>query len=387
MYTSARLRLTVAVLAGLAALLYALVWLTARNSDILDAQKLQAARTVLAGEQAILDARGVTPGADAATDDALQAALIGPQTSEITTDRGSLRSKLTATNPNFAAAVVDMLREAHVVAGDRVAIAYTGSFPALDLATIAATEAIGAEPVVVSSVGASNWGATDPSFTILDIESLLADRGLIQHRSVAAAVGGSLKRGPMTEAGRQAALAAIARNGVRVIEEATLHANVADRERLYTAGGPVKAFINVGGGQVSTGGGSFRERFLPGLTLDAEADGNDGKGLLARMRRRGIPVIHLDEIVGLAEQLRLPVAPAATPPLGEGGPYQRDTRVRLAAGLGALILVVALLGARVLALAPADERGFDALTGTFGSSLRRSLRLRPTDASLRPSDV
>jgi poly-gamma-glutamate system protein len=251
MYTSPRLRAALITLAVLAAVLYGATWLATGRLGKPDEEKLQAAQTVLAGERAILAVRGVPPAADTITEDALQAAMLGPHTSVITTDAGSLPSKLTATNPNFAAAIVDMLRGAHIGPGDSVAITYTGSFPVLDLAAIAATEALGAEPIIVSSVGASNWGATDPTFTILDMESVLLEHGLIHHRSVAAAVGGSLKRRPMSDAGRKAALAAMERNGVRALEASTLRGSVNQRERIYAkaAGGSVKAFINVGGGQ------------------------------------------------------------------------------------------------------------------------------------------
>lgn len=377
MYTSPRLRAALMALAGLAALLYAATWLATGRLGQPDEQKAQAAQTVLAGERAILAVRGVPPAADTITDDALQAAMLGPHTSVITTDAGSLHSKLTATNPNFAAAIVDMLRAAQVGPGDSVAIAYTGSFPALDLATIAATEALGAEPIIVSSVGASNWGATDPSFTILDMESVLLERGLIHHRSVAAAVGGSLKRRPMSDAGREAVLAAMARNGVPPLEATTLRGNVNRRERIYAkaANESVKAFINVGGGQASTGGRSFRERFVPGLTVSAPGTTENGKGLLAAMQEAGVPTIHLDDVVAMAEQLQLPVAPTGTPAVGEGGPYRDWSRIRLVAAGSSVLLVVGMLGVRFLVLAPADERAFDTLSGTSGATFRRRLRL------------
>ena len=41
-----------------------------------------------------------------------ETALIGQDLTPITTDRGYIEAKLTATNPNFAAVIVDMLKEA-----------------------------------------------------------------------------------------------------------------------------------------------------------------------------------------------------------------------------------------------------------------------------------
>jgi poly-gamma-glutamate system protein len=310
------------------------------------------------------------------TRDPLQAALLGPQVSMITTDAGSLTSKLTATNPNFAAAIVDMLRGAGVGAGDVVAVAYTGSFPVLDLATVIAIETLGAEPVIVSSVGASNWGATDPDFTILDMETLLFERGIIRHRSVASAVGGSLRRGAMSETGRALALAAIDRNSVSAIDHTRLSRGVADRWQLYVdhAGDrPLKAFVNVGGGQVSIGGGSFRDRFAPGLQIPTDPSQDEGRGLLAQMHQAGIPTIHIDQVTTLAAQYQLPAAPARTPAVGEGGPFRDTLRVRVAAGGAAAVLAIVLIAARLLVLTPSGSDQFDPYFGTAGYSLRRRL--------------
>jgi poly-gamma-glutamate system protein len=374
MYTSKRLRLTLLAAATASVVLYAAVWLLL-NDGVADANKLRAARSVFEAEQAI-QAAHLTADSGQLTDDPLQAAVLGPEFSPITTDTGSLSSKITATNPNFAAAIVGLLREAGVGPGDVVGVAYTGSFPMLDVATIAALESLDAEPVIVSSIGASNWGATDPSFTILDVETLLVDRGLIHHRSVAASVGGSLRRGPMSDAGRELAIAAMARNNVQLLAQRGLTSEVSDHIRLYheyAGGRPLKAFVNVGGGQVSTGGASFRDRFEPGLESNAATVQHDGNGLLARMQRARIPTIHIDQVTTLAERYQLPIAPARTPAVGAGGPFRDWLRARVAAGLTAVLLAGVLVAARLLWLAPATEDQFDPYFGTAGMRIRQRL--------------
>jgi poly-gamma-glutamate system protein len=378
MYTSPRLRLMLVIFAVASAVLYGGVWLIDRAASR-DVQKLRAAQTLLDAERAIQSARGPQPESGPVTVGGLQAALLGPQTSPITTDAGSLPSKITATNPNFAAAIVDMLRGAHVSAGDAVAVTYTGSFPMLDLATIIAIESLDAEPIVVSSVGASNWGATDPSFTILDMESLLFERGFIRHRSVAAAVGGSLRRDAMSAIGRQLAVEAITRNGITHIDQTGLSSGVAERWRLYNtyAGDrPLKAFVNVGGGQISIGGKSFRDRFMPGLEtpLDPQQEThNEGNGLLASMREAGVSTIHIDQVRALAQQYGLPVAPTHMPAVGEGGPFHDVMRIRVAAAIAALLLTIGLIGVRLLALTPSSEDQFDPYFGDAGVRARRRL--------------
>ncbi len=69
-------------------------------------------------------------------------ALIGQDITPITTDRGYIESKLTATNPNFAAIVVDMLEEAELQKNDVVAVAFTGSLPGVNLAVLSALQTL-----------------------------------------------------------------------------------------------------------------------------------------------------------------------------------------------------------------------------------------------------
>jgi len=116
--------------------------------------------------------------------------VIGPQFTLITTDRGSQASKVIAAHPNFAAAVTQMMLQGPVRSGDLVAVGMTGSLPGLNLAVLSACRAIGAEPVVITSVGSSMFGATDPELTWLDMEAALAERKLWPYRSVAASLGG-----------------------------------------------------------------------------------------------------------------------------------------------------------------------------------------------------
>ena len=114
--------------------------------------------------------------------------LVGSEYTLITTDRGDLESKLTTLNPNFAAMVVDMFLAAGLKQGDTVAVACTGSMPGANLAVFSACEVMDIVPVIITSVGASTWGATDPYFTWLDMESILVEKKLFSFRSIAASI-------------------------------------------------------------------------------------------------------------------------------------------------------------------------------------------------------
>src|SRR5262245_30439710 len=318
-------------------------------------QKMNAAQAMQAAERAIADARGDHAAENSTlADDEVIAALLGSPNSPITTDSGTLGAKRTSTNPNFAALMVDWLYEAGVRPDDVVAVAYTGSFPALDVGAIAAVEAIGADPIIVSSIGSSTWGANDPDFTILNIEPLLMNAGLIHHRSTAASVGGDFHAHRISDDGRELAALAIERNGTAYLETESLAGSIQQRLDIYdeqAAGRPISAFVNVGGGLASTGGGDQPE-VAPGLTMasagvDGEVQGEDEVGLLHQMKDRGTPVINLTSTEELAEKYGFTVSPRTLPAIGEGTPWKNWTRLRVLAGRAAALIILTALGVTV----------------------------------------
>jgi len=106
---------------------------------------------------------------------------------------------------------------AHRPQGDLVAVGHDGLTPGLNLARARLVRAIGAEPVIITSVGFSMFGATDPDLTWLDMESVVGAHDLcpIPLAGGFARGGGDVGRG-LSPAGRQQHLTdAAARNGVR----------------------------------------------------------------------------------------------------------------------------------------------------------------------------
>ena len=152
-------------------------------------KKLEAVRLMQRAEAAILAAKRESGVAVDPHNDPQNRGVIGPQFSLITTDRGSQAAKQLAAHPNFAAAVTQMMLEARVKPGDAVAIGMTGSLPGLNLATLSAARAVGADAIVITSVGASMFGANDPEFTWLDMERVLAEQGILPTRSLQSSSG------------------------------------------------------------------------------------------------------------------------------------------------------------------------------------------------------
>ncbi len=263
--------------------------------------------------------------------------LIGLEESPITTSLGQLEAKRTAANPNFASCLVRMLDEAGVRKGDAVAVGASSSFPGMILATLAALRAVGASPVMISSLGASNWGANNPGFTQLEILDCIRAAGILEVKPAALAVGGVNDDGSdMTEEGRLFLRKKIEASGYPVIEETDLAANVRARMAVYetgAAGKRIAAFVNIGGSWANMGVDPAVLELRPGLTEVKKIPPPGKRGVIQEMAARGVPVIHLLFIKGLAERCGLPWDPVPLPepirgPKGRQG-FSRWGRIAL----------------------------------------------------------
>lgn len=304
-------------------------------------QKVEAAGLALSAQEIVKEGRLERGLPIDSVNDPNTTGLIGPQYTLITTDRASLQMKLTATNPNFAAAVLELLKKAGVKKGDRIGVALTGASPGLNIAVLAAIEILEVQPVIITSLGASSWGATDPTYTWLDIESRLVRKGLTHHRSVAASIGGGadLGRG-LSPRGREMIREAIERNGQQLIEGASLEENISLRMAVYDSllgDRRPKAFLNVGGGLASLGN-SQNARLIPtGVTKRLGQRTFPRKGATILMAERGVPILHLFEVDRLAERFDLPLAPTPLPRVGEGNIFSEP---RYSVSLASILLVL-----------------------------------------------
>ncbi len=273
--------------------------------------------------------------------------LVGDEFSLLTTDSGNLEEKLTVLNPNFAALVYDMLKRAKVKEGDKVAIGWTGSFPGANIATLAAIEQLGAEPVIITSLGSSTWGANNPDLTWLDIEEILKENGVFSHTSIAASIGGRGDRGGnISPKGRDIARSVIYSKGIDIIDEQTLSRSISRRMELYARAldfdEEYSAYVNVGGGLGSIGSAQNLVLVPQGLHSSIPVQNYPRKGTMILFGEEGVPVINLINMEELAESNGLPIAPEPLPDPPSGGVfYRRQYNIGAVAGL--LILYVALM--------------------------------------------
>ena len=272
--------------------------------------------------------------------------LIGPEYTAITTTLGYLPAKRTSTNPNMAGVVVAMLDRAGAKPGNCAAVGFSGSFPALNIAVLGALQAMELRPVIVSSVGASSYGANDPRFTWLDMEQVLNDRGLFPWRSDAVSPGGVVSIPTFFgDAGLREMQAVIDRSGLPALDERgdeTLQADIERRMDLYWrgCGGRPSVFINVGGSLPALGTCRQAHALPFGLLPPDIRSADPDCGVIFRMAGAGVPVIHLLDIRKIARDYGLPVDPVPLPAVPDGRVMSQGGYSQTAALIGLVVLCV-----------------------------------------------
>lgn len=309
--------------------------------------KLAAARLSLDAMRAIKAERakrGVTFDREA---DPHETGLIGQALTPITSNTGYIGAKRASTNPNFAAALVHMLKQSGVQRGDLVAVGVSGSFPALAISAFAALETVEAQPIIIASVSGSEWGANDPAYTWLDMERTLFDQKVFSFRSIAASRGGIDDRGfGMSKEGRALLDAAIARAAVERIDTFSLAESIDRRMQIFDArsnGRDYKAYINVGGGSASVGTHVGKKQFEPGLNTGVPRGEGLADSVMLRFAERGVAVIHVSSIEAIAKTYGLKADSEPEPRLGEGSVYVKAEPNRWLAGAGVLVIFGVML--------------------------------------------
>ena len=286
-------------------------------------QKRKASKVMAQGMEVIRQARLSLFGRIDLEHDPNGTGMIGSGLTPITSKTGVLSAKITGANPNFAAVMVHLFKRAGLKEGDVVTMAFSGSFPSLNLAALTAAEVLKLVPIPITSVSASRWGANNPQLTWLDMERRLFEKGVIQYRSVAASLGGDRDRGGgIPPDGIRMLKEAIKRNEVEFIDPPDLTSSFDLRMNIYeeqAAGRPVACFVNIGGGAGSVGTPLVKKMFRPGLNRTTPHPGRLRDSVMTRMSRNGIPVINLIYIDRLAKRYGLPVRPDRPPRVGEGG--------------------------------------------------------------------
>jgi poly-gamma-glutamate system protein len=293
------------------------------------AKKLEAAQLSLLASHTIknhADALGIKIDQQ---NDPYSTGIIGQENTLVTSDRGIITSKILSTNPNYAAVFVEMLIKAKVKKHSVIALGMTGSFPGWNISFLAACKVLELEPIIITSVGSSDWGANIPTLTWLDMENILRQKGILPFQSVAASIGGGGDNGRgLSPEGRELIQEAIKRNDVQLIQESTLEENIKKRMEIYqehSKDKQIACYVNIGGGVASVGG-SHNSRLIPsGITMHLAVKNFPVRAVINQMAEQGLPVINLLEVDKIAVKYNLPIEIEDAPPvLGEGSLFFKD---------------------------------------------------------------
>lgn len=258
--------------------------------------------------------------------------LVGVPYSLITTDEGDLDAKLTTLDPNFSAVIVDLLFTAGLEKNDTIAVMLTGSMPGANIALLSACQVMGIHPIIISSIGASQWGANQVDFTWLDMEDILIQNKLINSRSVASSIGGRNDMGRLlSPLGRDLIIENIKNYDLPLIRENRLADNIKKRTDIYNEYHPIDKYdgvVNIGGGVASLGT-SFNYRLIPPGIVNrsdiVDIDNSSGiEGAFSYFLKKNITGLHILNIKSIIENYNLPFAPIPHPKIGEGVLYAKE---------------------------------------------------------------
>lgn len=311
-----------------------------------------AAEKMLEASEAV-KAHRLALGIRVSPDDINRTGLIGEELTDITTTPGNLQSKRTATNPDFAALTVKYLHELGIEAGDKVAVGASGSFPGIVIAVLSACWVTGVEPVIIPSIGASEYGANVPGVTSVEMIDALRAAGVFDYVPAMISLGGPQDSGEagILVDGRPVILDIAQRSGHPLLLPENAVESIRRRLEVYEAAGEMKAFINVGGAEPNYGSTLASLDFPNGLVRKPPVKINTpDMGLVYEFINRGIPVMHFLDIKGLATKSGIPVDPAPLPAPGTSLVYYQRRYQKAYAAVG----LVAALG--VLLAPPALEK-------------------------------
>ncbi len=288
------------------------------------AQMLAAAKTVQAASAVLIAKKrelGIWPGPDI---DPNETGMVGQEYTPMTTTAATLADKRTATNFDFAAALVRYMAGVGVGSGSKVLLIELGSFLGADLAVLAALQALDADVTYIPSLGSSQWGANDLELNLAEILALLSERGILTIEPLAVVLGGRSATGGNMEPGAPDVLrASIARHDFPFVGDRPLVEIVdelAARVRGATGGGKSFALmVKVGGSVISLGTCPENRKYASdgGLRPRLETCSGSTPGLLYMLGRDDTPVLQILNMRAISEEMGLPYDPVPMPVPGE----------------------------------------------------------------------
>ena len=235
--------------------------------------------------------------------------LIGNDFSSITTTLGSLNAKEISTNPDFAALAVRLVRESGIPPGSTVGITLSGSFPAIGMSVLAALQTQEMKVIMMSSLGASSYGANQPGASWLDMESWLREKGALKYQSDIVTLGGEEEIGlGMLPEGVKLLRQTVEKNNYAYYTPKNLKESIDFKSMVFKEQN-IALLINIGGNQASLGRCVHSSNIPTGLNKKLKRCQHEERGILQEMNEAGVPIIHFLNIRELALRYGIDTSP------------------------------------------------------------------------------
>ena len=230
--------------------------------------------------------------------DIYKSGFIGVEYSEITTTIGSLESKQCSNNPLWALQFIRWFHELGLKQGDKIIISASSSFPAMVYSCLAACESEKLDVTLLLSLGSSTWGANRPELTFSQILDTLNHGGYTKIRPSLYTLGGVNENAEDLSPEAREILKNSIKNQNLLLTGKTLDEIVNIKSQYLNES---KLLINIGGNASSMGNDTYSLNLKPGIIFPNK-NINGGNGLVGNALRQNIPVIHVLNLKGLAEQ-------------------------------------------------------------------------------------
>ncbi|QQR92068.1 MAG: poly-gamma-glutamate system protein [Myxococcales bacterium] len=185
--------------------------------------------------------------------------------------------------------------------------------------------------MIILSASASQFGANLLDLLWPDMEKVLYDKGIFEHRSVAASIGGIGDSGKgLPKKGLKALYRAVQANDLTLLQSESLSDGVDQRMQIYytmASGRPIKAYINVGGGSISVGKKIGKQMFASGMNKKAPPGVSAVDGVMSRFIESGVPVIHMYGIKKSQKSSAWQLSPLLCPRSGRGISTQKKLTI------------------------------------------------------------
>jgi len=239
--------------------------------------------------------------------------LIGDEFTDITTTLGSLEAKEISTNPEFAALMVKYLSDAGIDSSQSIGIILSGSFPALAISTFAAVQTLKLNAIIISSIGASMFGANQLGATWIEMEKYLILNGNLKYKSSIITTGAEDDNGGgLSEEGLELMENTAEHLSIKLYMPASLEESIQKKLNFFLENN-VRLIVNIGGNQTVLGGCVHSSNIPNGFQKTYKSCRHSNRGIIAWVSEKNIPFINLLNIKKLAIENDISINPSVVP--------------------------------------------------------------------------